>query len=722
MVQFDNQSRKIKLKIVYYGPALGGKTTSLEYIHRIIDPDHRTKLYSLNTASDRTLFFDLMTLDLGSIRGFTLTVQLFTVPGQVQYDTTRRAVLAGVDAIVFVADSQQSQLEANRQSWHNLEDNLAANSIDGRSIPTVFQFNKQDLGPLTPPDQLNAAINLRGAPSFLTTATTGAGVSESFTTITELAIGSVAERLGLRTDSKALERLQARVRTTLQPFEAATADAAVKPLPTPEPRVEVTTDVSSDLPLSAQELMQEAVHANLKMADLNCDLDATENRLKIKVEALESIATFSRDLSSLKDPRKILLSLLTSAVDHLRAHTGAVLLYSGGSLRKFRCLGLDADPLMARILPEGATLADRLSLGKNPELIVVDPENSTANAIEQTVENAGFVSALALPLVEQNQVHGLVTLYRGPSGLPFDREDLALAATMTTHTCAAYANAVNVSKTQKLNTTLEDQVRQRTQELEASLDRIRALNDELTEKHAALELAYAELENMDHLKNELLARISHELRTPVSSLLTAATILSDDEDQPPPDVGARFAKVIKAESEKLAEVIDEVIQASVLASDSQRPMQKTAEVSEIIQAALEPLTETAAMRNIDIRLSIPPDLGPLPCDPESLASAVRAVTKNAVIFNREGGSVEIEVVGGDNLIISVKDTGAGIPTEDLPYVFDAFWQGGDLMTGKPAGIGLGLTIAQRIVEIHGGTLSITSSTGAGAEVVLCLPT
>ncbi len=720
MVQFDNQSRKIKLKIVYYGPALGGKTTSLEYIHRAVDQQRRTRLYSLNTAHDRTLFFDLMSLDLGSIRGYTLTAQLFTVPGQVQYNATRKAVLAGVDAIVFVADSQTNQFEANRQSRQNLDENLIDNGIDAQSIPIIFQFNKQDLGQLTPPDQLNAALNPLGAPSFLTTATTGKGVKEAFAAVTEMTVASAAERLGLGSHPKALKKLQNRVRNTLIPFGATTATKPTSS-PPPEPSVQITMDVSTDHPLSTQDLMGEAVRANLMMTDLNCNLDTTKNRLKTKVEALESIVTFSRNLSGLKNPREILQNLLTSTFEHLRADAGAVLLFSGGSLQKFKSVGFDTDPLMGRSLPGGSTLADRLSRKEKPTLIVVDDESSSPDIVEQTVENAGFVSALALPLVAQGLVHGLVTLYRDPSELPFDHEELDLAETMVTHACIVYVNAVNVSRVQKLNRTLEEQVRQRTLELENSLDRVRSLNDELTEKHDALELAYAELETMDHLKNELLARISHELRTPVSSLLTAATILSDEDDRPPPDTAIHFAKIIKAESERLAEVIDGVVQASLLSSGTLRTERKKSEVSEIIREALEPLNENAEVRGIDIRLSIPPDLSPISCDGESLTSAIRAVTKNAVIFNRDGGSIEIEVIGGDNLIISIKDTGSGIPEEDLLHVFDPFWQGGDLMTAKPPGIGLGLTVAQRIVEIHGGTLSIHSPPGAGTEAVLCLP-
>ena len=156
MVQFENQYRQIKVKIVYYGPALGGKTTCLQHIHRITDPQRRTRLYSLNTASDRTLFFDLLSLNLGRIRGYRLAIQLYTVPGQVQYNATRRTVLAGADGVVFVADSQRDQQDANLQSFANLKENLEANGIDPQSQPLVLQYNKRDLANLVPVDDVTA--------------------------------------------------------------------------------------------------------------------------------------------------------------------------------------------------------------------------------------------------------------------------------------------------------------------------------------------------------------------------------------------------------------------------------------------------------------------------------------------------------------------------------------------------------------------------------------
>ena len=210
MVQFDNKNRQVKIKIVYYGPAIGGKTTSIQQIHHVLDPERRTRLYSLNTAADRTLFFDLLSLNLGRIRDFRLSLQLYTVPGQVQYDATRRTVLAGADGVVFVADSQIDQREHNVESLQNLKHNLAANSLDVQGLPIVFQYNKRDLSPILSLEEMEAALNPQGLPSFPTVATTGDGVLEAFKAIGELTLVTVADKLGVGDNPQALDRLRQR--------------------------------------------------------------------------------------------------------------------------------------------------------------------------------------------------------------------------------------------------------------------------------------------------------------------------------------------------------------------------------------------------------------------------------------------------------------------------------------------------------------------------------
>src|SRR5438477_85057 len=150
MVQFNFSERTIKAKVVYYGPAQSGKTTNLEQIHRVTDPGATNRLISLNTAQDRTLFFDLLPFSLGAVSGYDFKVQLYTVPGQVQYNATRRVVLAGADAVVFVADSRRSMAKENQAAFENMKVNLLANRLVPEKVPLVVQFNKQDLPDLIP--------------------------------------------------------------------------------------------------------------------------------------------------------------------------------------------------------------------------------------------------------------------------------------------------------------------------------------------------------------------------------------------------------------------------------------------------------------------------------------------------------------------------------------------------------------------------------------------
>ncbi len=187
-------TREITCKIVYYGPGRSGKTTNLHYIYSQVPPDRKGQMVSLATQTDRTLFFDFLPLDLGTISGFTTRFQLYTVPGQVYYATTRRLVLQGADGVVFVADSQSRQLEENIESLQDLHANLAEHGVDARSVPLVLQYNKRDLPPdlLLPVPALEDALNFRGVPSFEADALHGAGVFETLRSISEL----VLRRLG----------------------------------------------------------------------------------------------------------------------------------------------------------------------------------------------------------------------------------------------------------------------------------------------------------------------------------------------------------------------------------------------------------------------------------------------------------------------------------------------------------------------------------------------
>src|SRR5438876_1396045 len=179
-------SREINCKIVYYGPGLCGKTTNLQYIYNKTNPETKGKLISLSTETDRTLFFDFLPLSLGEIRGFKTRFHLYTVPGQVFYDASRKLILKGVDGVVFVADSQIERTEAHVESVENRRTNLAAQGDDLDKIPYVIQYNKRDLPNAAPLDELRGLLNPRAVPDFEAIAPKGDGVYETLKAIAKL--------------------------------------------------------------------------------------------------------------------------------------------------------------------------------------------------------------------------------------------------------------------------------------------------------------------------------------------------------------------------------------------------------------------------------------------------------------------------------------------------------------------------------------------------------
>lgn len=188
-------SREINCKLVYYGPGLCGKTTNLQYIYNKTKADAKGKMISLATETERTLFFDFLPLSLGEIRGFRTRFHLYTVPGQVFYDASRKLILKGVDGVCFVADSQMERMEANIESLENLRDNLTEQGYDLDKLPYVIQYNKRDLPSAVPTQELSEMLNPTKVPEFDAVATTGAGVFDTLKALakqvlTELRKGS----------------------------------------------------------------------------------------------------------------------------------------------------------------------------------------------------------------------------------------------------------------------------------------------------------------------------------------------------------------------------------------------------------------------------------------------------------------------------------------------------------------------------------------------------
>ncbi len=713
MVQFDNQYKQVKLKIVYYGPALGGKTTCLKHIHKVTDPERRTKLYALNTASDRTLFFDLLGIDLGRVRGYRLMLQLFTVPGQVQYNATRRAVLAGADGVLFVADSQASQQAANEQSLANLAENLRSNGLDPEHIPLVFAFNKRDLPDLLDCAALNASLNHRGVPWFATVATTGEGVMESFAAITEATVRSVGDRLGLAAQPEAMARLVEGVRTALRPFvgapEAADAEVVIRPQATAAT-------------LSEEELVSEAVRANLAMTDLNAKLDHLGHELARRVGQLRNLNEFGRRMAGARKASEVATGLVDALLAELRVGCGSLFLERSGTLEEVVRRGLAADPFVHPQTDGTAPVATVFETHE-PLLVVVDETGPVTSTLTEELLGLGLSAGVAVPLLAQGRVLGVATAYSDATRGAFDDDDRDIAMGLAASAAVALANLRAREALEQAKATLESAVAARTRELELALAQQRALTEQLELRHHELEEANQRLRELESLKGQLLAHVAAAFDEPVRSIQTAARILVRDSELG--EKAAKLVEVIAAEGTKLADLIVSARQATVLgAGQTAAPLERIA-VADLMKRALAPLRSAIGDRKLTVQVKVAQGFDHLVGRREELEVAIRALLRNAVEYNQPGGSVTVIVQptlhqGRPGAEIQVLDSGVGMSSEEVARATEQFWRGRAAGT-TPSGLGLGLTVARRVAEAHGGTLAITSTAGQGTSVSLLIP-
>ncbi len=298
MVFIHTATRQMVAKIVYYGPGLSGKTTNLEWIYRHTHPRSRGEMVSLETEADRTLFFDLLPLEVGMISGFRTRFQLYTVPGQVFYNSTRKLVLRGVDGLVFVADSQRPMMEANIESLQNMRDNLRALEIDPDTVPLVFQYNKRDLHNVEDVETLNRVLNPRQFPYFEAIAIQGVGVFETLKAIAKLTLVSVRKRLEEHTQT-------ARTTVPLRPSPSHSQTPSPKFIP-PPPEPSTGSAGAGALSLSPQAspaltpaaLVQEAERERVEFAP--AESTASTETFVVKKVAVPSITDIEKELERLR--------------------------------------------------------------------------------------------------------------------------------------------------------------------------------------------------------------------------------------------------------------------------------------------------------------------------------------------------------------------------------------------------------------------------------------
>ncbi|MCP3979335.1 MAG: hypothetical protein GY716_08405 [bacterium] len=367
--------RAVTLKIVYYGCALGGKTTNLVTLHRMADPQGRERLMSLATKNDRTLFFDLLPLELGKIEGLRVRIKVYTVPGQVHYEVTRRKVLAGTDGVVLVMDSGADKHRSNAWALENLRHNLKLNGLDPDVLPIVLQWNKRDLPDAVPVSEMESMLNQKGLVSHESIATTGAGVVETFAIAVKAAIASAYTTAGKKApDPEALERsvdlalAPARSNAPACPREETTAfehrfDS--------EAYHEDWAGKGRDRRIIDQEtLLSEAVQTGMELAERLDDLGGAKalgDRRSGMIVALSGLMAVLSDADHAPVPSD-LMSRLLEATERSR---GSLLLFKSGQdvMEERQVVPAGADPLNQAVAPSIGSAAYRLCLGNKSRYV-----------------------------------------------------------------------------------------------------------------------------------------------------------------------------------------------------------------------------------------------------------------------------------------------------------------------------------------------------------------
>jgi len=812
VAQWNQTDKTLQTKIVYWGPALCGKTTNLQQIHAFTDPAGENRLISLNTASDRTLFFDLLPLDLGKIFGHTLKIQVYTVPGQVRYDATRRIVLSGADTVVFVADSQRGRGAENRAAWENLRTNLKAIGLDPLAVPAIVQYNKQDLAACLTPREVEATLQ-SGREGIAASAIQGLGVLETFqsavlemlkrlATISgrrraddmeslENQVGRVFERYarsaaalagapiasaitevpvsdddlggeanGLSRDFEpegpdvpdgraegtegpapiTLPPAPASVRrlpltpanpatiaggapaapsTTAEPAAMKPASAAsattARPAPAPshsapaQPMLPVPPASSSSTltfpdDTAGEDLLVRSLRATLGLAEQFGEMREIKNRLARRIGELESLQALARDLSMRRDTDSILGGLVDAALSIPSARAASILFRPapGEPLRLEVARGLENDPLADSGIG-GGSAEEILDRG---EAVLLETLPVSGGSF--LIDTGPLCSALVVPLHPALRPAGLLIAYAEEI---FAADDLRFLGLIASHAAVCLDNAVMTESLTRVNDRLENEVRARTGDLEQA-------NEDLRE--------------LDRMKDRFLSSVSHEMKTPLTGILSGTELLlslKGDEDD-----SREFLTMVKVEAQRLSALVDRILRFQVLRRRASDGVPAKVESFDLVSRAVMEVIDKAAVADVEIAVDLPQGMPLIEVEREAVALALREVLDNAVKFSQRGGLVQVEAreklvrksssandEGSRFLVVSVRDRGPGIAMLDQTRIFEQFEQLGDLLTGKPEGLGLGLSIAREIARRHGGDLRVNSEPGAGSDFRIYIP-
>lgn len=693
MAQWSRKERTLFTKLVYYGPAFGGKTTNLESLHRITDPQGMNKLLSVCTSDDRTLFFDLLPFDLGDILGYQVAMKLYTVPGQVRYDTTRQVVLTGADAVIFVADSSPGREEQNRWSLQNLKMNMRAKRLDPARVPVFFQFNKQDLEEASEPDVVAGWLRIPRNEGIPAVATRGDGVLETFIGASRVMLERLVEHADERTRKEIdAAELGRQLEQAFAPYCKRTAvgdDAASN-------AYSGRQGVGTPIVPQVEDLLESSVEVSLELGRRLSGESSRAARMEREAESYRRLSEFLRGVGANFDRDTIVDAALSAMAEILDVPAVSLLRREEPvGLIDDRVWGRKQDPLLR--FPAGKELAQRMLASGRP--CTVDDLRAECDEQEASSSLEGLRAAVAVP-VRSTPACAILAYAPQPDGR-FDGDDVRFLDTIAGHLAVGLEQARLHSELEGRRDRLEGTVASRTDELRR---------------------AYDDLRRLEQTKDRFLGNLSHEMKTPLAAMLSSAVCLRDYEADP--KERAEMVGSIVRSGEVLQGLLDELFCLASLETDPE-PLA----LAEVPAARLaEEATRLAGGKQVKIDVGRAPST--LRVDPARLGRALAHLVDNAVKFSPKGGPVELKIrkkkraFDGDTVEaarISVLDRGPGVAPEDRERIFAPFEQGGDPLTGKPSGIGIGLHEALVIARQHGGVLEYHPRKSGGSEFRISIP-
>jgi signal transduction histidine kinase/signal recognition particle receptor subunit beta len=746
MAQISHADKEIKLKIVYYGPALSGKTTNLIFVHQVLFPNQNVKLFSINTGDDRTLFFDLLPLELGRINGYDLKLQLFTVPGQVRYNQTRRAVLQKADGVVFVADSQRSEQAPNRESYDNMRENLAANHLDPATVPLVLQYNKQDLEEILAPKEMDDLLNASGCPSFGAIAITGVGVLQTLKCSILQVLDGFNRNFPDFPVSEIEDKIDRSFETVLEAYQKKTrppvSDATLDPgsdsafrsrLQGAAHNIKVRENRED---IGADELLDKAVETNIEIAELYTELNEVKNLLEKKNRELTITGQIAQALTEPFEPDQLPRMIFKSILLTFQTSHGTILEPdpASGQLREMYVSGFNRDPLSGISVAPSVSVARHLFEQKRPfgfNVFSFDPvglAGVSREAFVETLKKLKVMAFMSVPICASGICYGLMNVYQmiNESSVlkAYGPEDLQFFGRLGNSVSLAFERRLHLQRVQELGGQMEEAVQERTARLEEGIRVLQAQNRDYQHRLTKLETLLVPVLRMAKRQDQVLQSFKADITKPVSAMLTASKIvekfgLSNQETVD------RFMGVIREESGRMNKSLADFDLTTTRFLEKTDFVRQVFPLEDLLQVLREIYLPVIQMKELEWREEIPADLPLLVGDKGKFQFVLHQLVENALQFTTSGYlelKAQFNPIFNDRfLLVSLTDSGTGIQRAHLPRIFDRFFrEEGDFGAGN-VNYGLGLAFCKEIVEHNGGRIWAKSEEGIGSTFFVELP-